>query len=144
VAEITISSRDYKQQLVDLYYGDVREFVVREGEPDGSFFFTIRREGLDAHGIAELFEDIILGNNTVLASSPKLYEIVRDLVFSAERPLIARDIEEYFRQHKHLCIEGYLNFRLAGAPRRVNRVLYSLMKRCLHVTKYRIGEAYDY
>ena len=139
---ITISSRDYRQQLVDLYYGDVREYVTREGELGGAFFFTLKREGLDAFGIAELFEDIILGGNEALANSPKLYETVRGLVF-AERAGMARDIEEYFRHNRALCIEGYLNFRLTGATRDINHVLYSLAKRCISVTKYGIGEAYD-
>ena len=140
---ITISSRDYRQQLVDLYYGDVREYVTREGERGGEFFFTFRRENLDALEIAELFEDIILGGNDALANSPKFYEAVRGVVFAEKRGRIARDIEEYFRHNGTLCIEGYLNFRLAGAARETNRVLYSLAKRCLGFERHRIGEAYD-
>ena len=132
---ITISSRDYRQQLIDLYYGDVREHVTNEGERGGSFFFTLQREGMDVYGIAELFEDIILGRNEALANSPKLYETVRDLVFAGERDRMAREFEEYFRSNRELCVEGYLDFRLAEESRKVNRVLYALAKK-LHFTGY--------
>ena len=125
---VTISSRDYRQQLIDLYYGDVREYATNEGERGGSFFFTLEREGMDVYGIAELFEDIILGRDEALANSPKLYETVRDLVFEGERDRMARELEQYLQSNRELCVEGYLNFRLAEASRKVSRVLYSLAK----------------
>ena len=140
---ITISSRDYRQQLIDLYYGDVREYVTHEGERGGSFFFTFNGEFMDVCAVAELFEDIILGRNEALANSPKLYETVRDLVFAGERDRMTRELEEYFQSNRELCVEGYLNFRLAEAARKVSRVLYALAKK-LHFTGYGIGEAYDY
>ena len=144
MAEITISSRYYRQQLVDLYYGDVREFVVQEGYLGGFFFFTLDRECLDIYGITEMFEDIVLSANAALAGSPKLYEQLREMVFSTERAKIALELDKYFQTNRELCVEGYLNFRLSGAVSRVNRALYSLAKRCLSFEKRRIEDAYDY
>ena len=144
MADIIISSRDYRQQLIDLYYGDIRELVVREGELDGFFFFTIERRNLDVYGIAELFEDIILSGNEALVCSPKLYETVRGIVFRPMRERTARELENYFRCNREMCVDGYLNFRLAGAVREVNRVLYALIKKYFYFTNPRIGEIYDY
>jgi len=124
---------------VDLYYGDVREFVVRQGECGGQFFLTLRREGLNAYALAELFEDIVLGGNDALANSPKLYETIRGLVFAPNRERTARGIEEYFRHNSRMCVEGYLNFRLPHAAGLVNNALYSLARACRRTQ----GETYD-
>jgi len=144
MANIIISSLAYKQQLIDLYYGDIKEFVTSEGEHGGSFFIVIERDSLDMVGLCELFEDIVLYKNEVLACSPKLCEIVRNLCFVADRQRMAWELEEYFAQNNELCLEGYLNFRLGDVGRKVNHALYSLIKRCLNFGTYRIGETYDY
>ncbi|MCL2616702.1 MAG: hypothetical protein FWD96_03540 [Defluviitaleaceae bacterium] len=145
MAYITISSQIHRQQLLDLFYGDVKEFVVDEGERGGGFYLTLARDHLDVAELCELFEDIILGGNMALVGSPKLYETVREIAFVGRRTQTAQDLERYFRYNHTLCIEGYINFRLAWASYRVHYALHMLIKKSLRFTKYSsgIGETYD-
>jgi len=145
LADITISSQVYRQQLIDLYYGDVREFAtLDEVTHSAAFFVTLARENLDVYALCELFEDILLSKNDALTTClPKFYELAREAAFGHMRAKMARELEMYFDQHTELCVEGYMNFRLFGAAQRVNNALYALIKKCLKFKECRIGEAYD-
>ena len=144
MADITISSQVYRQQLIDLYYGDVREFAMIDGEHCGTFFVTLAREKVDVYALCEFFEDIALSRNDALTTClPKFYELVREAAFGSARAKMARELEMYFDHHTELCIEGYMNFRLFDVAYRINNALYALIKKCLHLNENRIGEAYD-
>ena len=143
MGQIIISSRDYKRQLIDLYYGDVKKFVGIEGECGGVFYFALEREVFNAADLCELFEDILLDNNAVLMASPVAYEAVRNLVFVPEREAMVREVEAYFLHNTELCVEGYINFRLKDAECKINDALYALAKRCLKFTVPKVGEVYD-
>ena len=144
MADITISSQVYRQQLIDLYYGDIRELAVSTGECGGTFFVTLARESLNVHQICELFEDIaLIKNEALITCLPSLYEFVREAAFKADRANIARELEGYFAQSTELCLEGYMNFRLPDIDSIVNNTLYALIRKRMQFNEYRIGETYD-
>ena len=130
MAIITISSQIYKQQLIDLYYSDIREFATSAGECGGTFFVAIAREKFDAYKLCELFEDIaIIKNDALTTCLPKLYEFVREAAFGADRISMVQGLTRYFAQNTELCVEGYMNFRLSNIDNMVDTALYALLRR---------------
>ncbi|MCL2674697.1 MAG: hypothetical protein FWE92_05125 [Defluviitaleaceae bacterium] len=144
MADIMISSQVYRQQLIDLYFGDIREFAVSASEHGGAFFVTLAREKLDVYELCELFEDIaLIKNEALITCLPKFYETVREVAFRGGRRQIAQELEIYFAEHNGLCVEGYMNFRLSNLEHIINMTLYTIIGNSMQLRKYRIGETYD-
>lgn len=141
---ITISSQVYRQQLIDLYYGDVRELAVNAGECGEMFFVTLTRADLDVHELCGLFEDIaLIKNDALMTCQPNFYEFMRETVFETARSGMVQGLESYFAQHAELCVEGYMNFRFRNAQHMVDTAMYAVIKQCRQFNQYRIGETYD-
>jgi len=135
---VTISSRRYKNQLIELFYGDFWELVKTAGEDDFGFYMVFEHKDVDIGSLCELFEDLILGKDELLASSPRLYENVRELVFAHKRGVMALGLESFLAENDGLCLEGYIDFCLGiqGYSARISNILYQAVKHILNAGGY--------
>ena len=130
---ITITSKFYKQQLLDLFYTDLEHTPHFTGENAGELYISLQRRELRLDSLAELFEDILLNQDELLATSPRLYEHVRTKVFSPARKEIERDLFEFISANSAVSVDGYVAFRLNQYPQKIRNTLYAIAKRMIYV-----------
>ncbi len=128
---ITFTTKLYIQEITDFYYNDIKDYILDEGICNDEFYFVFPIEYLDCEQLSQILEDIILENNKVVSSSYRLYDIVKNIVFSNSHKKIKMDLMEYFISTNIFNIEGYINFRLNEYSSKISEILYSVVKRNL-------------
>ena len=125
---ITITSRTYKDQLRELFYADISHLAHSARDECGEFCVVIPRAHLDVSGLAELFLDILLCQDELLSSCPRLYEKVRGMVFSNA---LVHGIQEFVKTSDTLSVDGYTAFRLQHYPHKILSAQYLIAKRII-------------
>ena len=128
---ITICSSAYVQALIDFYYNEEKEHIVREGKTGDAFFFTVPEKTFNAPLMMEMMEGVILENNPVIRGQARLFERVRRVVFEPGRRRQTEALRRYVHQAHYLNVEGYIHFRLPQYEHLISHVLYTVVKRNL-------------
>jgi len=133
---ITISTKKYKNQVIDLLELDITEHR-KIGE---EYFFSLPyhnfKDIIAYEQLENALEDIVIRNNDVIKNSQNALLFMKKTVFKPHRKNILYDIASTIECKGELNIDGYIDFKMLKYAVEIDRILYSAIK--LNITKENI------
>lgn len=130
---LTITTRRYKDALVAFIKTHPQCELVKEWEENGCFNARIKKHVPIYEELLTFLCTILFEQNAAMQSSPKVKEIVmnhanKDEKYKLLYNIHMKELKHFIASSNHLCIEGYVSFRLCELNNYFNCVLYSLVK----------------
>jgi hypothetical protein len=128
--EIVVSTEMYSEKLNKFF--DVNNYPVITRSINGdSSYVIVEYEFLLVNDLTLLMRDIVLDENSIIRSSPKIKEVINNAVFEKKRNTTNRDVYYLIKNENKINLDGYINFKFGQLINDMNNILYYLIKRNL-------------
>ncbi len=129
---LTICTVAYPKVMAK-YFLKEKDLVIDRGNIDGMYYICTEKDSGCVIRLRDLMESIILHDNPVLAESEKVFNSVAELAFRPTRSIMKAELQEFISHNDSINIDGYIGFRLRAYSEKINSILYSIVKKNLHI-----------
>lgn len=127
---ITIYTQSHEQALRTCIQNGIRLTVRYEGMRDGMFYLNCAYENPPpADTLLTLLEHVALQENPIYRHSPKLTALAQEWRSTPAYEDNLTRLRLYLKENRTLHLEGYVFFRMADYRRRLDELMFSLIKK---------------
>ena len=126
---LTIYTLGYFDELRKLITENACFLCTGQGEVCGYRYVSCCFNEFGIMEIVKIMEDIIIDQNPLVKSSPKIESLVKESILRPAEIKNAFNLMKYIGGSNELVLEGYVRFMMSECNNEINVKLYSLVKK---------------